>query len=51
MTAGDTFILNDLASHQDLTEAVRLEIETSVNLLLKNKLTAFLDYEKLDWLH
>ena len=46
MTNGNTFILNALASHQDLTEAVPLEIETSVNLLLENELTAFLDYEK-----
>lgn len=45
-----TEIVEALVKKQDITEVFRTHLETAVNTLLATELTAFLDYEKYDWI-
>lgn len=45
-----TELLQTLATKGDLNELFRSQLELAVNTLLQTELTAFLDYEKYDWI-
>lgn len=48
MTNSNTNLINALASGASLMDAFREELEKTINTLLKNELTGFLNYEKHD---
>lgn len=45
-----TDIMQALVKKDDITEVFRLHLEAAVNTVLKSELTAFLDYDKYDWI-